>query len=238
MEIIYEQKEAFHVLKLILLKSFMMFACSVLCGWIIYNFFPHWIDIDCFISIKTSIIGMILLFWLVAYPKLICSKIWGLCFISLLGGILFSFFFSLYGAKLCLVGCAIIFMELIGGVLLGKIFQDKINRSLFLKIVLAVFIGAFIWYLFLALKRETYIVIEPLYSTFAILAFAHLVFACANAKEMLNRIVYSKEKHPQNRYVILFYLNLMALGNFIESSRIIVLVYYHIIQILSFQKNK
>lgn len=39
MEIIYEQKEAFHFLKLILLKSFLMFVASVLCGWIIYNFF-------------------------------------------------------------------------------------------------------------------------------------------------------------------------------------------------------
>lgn len=180
---------------------------------------------------------MILFFWLVAYPKFICSKISGLCFISLLGGILFSLFFITYGERCCCFGCATIFIGLIGGVLLGKIFQDKINKSIFLKIVLAIFIVTFICYLFLVLKRGTYIVIEPLYLAFAILAFAHLVFACANAKEMLNRIVYSKEKHLQNKYVILFYLNLMALGNFVESSRIIVLTYYHIIQILSLKKN-
>ena len=237
MEIITQEKESFHLLKLILLKSFIMFGCSVLCGWIIYNFFPNWIEVDFLIPLKTSVLGMLLLGWIIFYPKFICSKIWGLVFISFLGGIFFSLFFATWGSKFCIIGCTIICAEFICGIILGKIFQNKINRYVFLIIASIIVLGSFLMYAFWVFKYRTYIIFQPLYWALALLVFVHLVYVCSKAQDIMDSIINSTEKHPQNKFAILFYLNLLALGNFVETSRIIVLLYYQIIQVFSFQKK-
>lgn len=237
MEIINEKNEAFHILKLVLFKSFVMFCSSVLCGWIIYNFFPNWIEDDFLLIIKTSVLGTILLGWLIFYPKFICSKIWGLSFISFLGGIFFSLFFIFYGVKYCLLGCCFILAEFIIGIFLGKIFQEKISAVCFFKSIVTIFICAFLYFIYLGLKYGTFVISQPFYYAFVLLAFAQLIFACSHAQEIAWNIINSSQKHPQNRYVILFYLNLLSLGFFIDVSRIIVLAYYYFIQILCFQKK-
>ncbi len=237
MEIINVKNESFHVLKLILFKSFVMFCCSILCGWIIYNFFPNWIEADFLLTIKTSVIGTLLLGWIITYPKRICSKIWGLCLISLLGGIFFSLLFIFYGVKYCLLGCGGIFIEFIFAILLGKLFQDKISETFLLRVVFVIFAFSFIHYIYIVIKYNVFNNCLSFYTAFILLAFAQLTFACSNATKTMNCIVNSKEKHPQNRYAILFYLNLMGLGFFMDVSRIIVLTYYHVIQILCFQKK-
>lgn len=237
MEIINVKNESFQILKLILFKSFVMFCCSVLCGWIIYNLFPNWVEADFLLTVKTSVIGTLLLGWIISYPKCICSKIWGLSLISLLGGIFFSLLFIFYGIKYCLLGCGGILIEFIFAIILGKWFQDKITETFFFRVVFVIFVFSLIHYIYIIIKYNIFNSCLSFYTAFILLAFAQLTFACSNATKIMQTLVNSTEKRPQNRYTILFYLNLLGLGFFMDVSRIIVLTYYHLIQILWFQKK-
>lgn len=236
MEIINKKDGTFQILKLLLLESFVMFTASTLCGWMISSLFPDWLVEDVFFYAKASIIGLITLGWLMFYPKCICSHNWGLVLIAFLGGIVSSLFFNFYGTKFCFIGYIVTCGFFGLGVWLGKIFRGKISYSCFLYIVAGILSAMVLYYFYMVYRCGTFYVYQPLYMAFVLLALAHLVLACSNIEKMADAMAEAQEKKPQNRYVILFYLDFLALGTFIEASRIVILVYYHLVQVLHFQK--
>lgn len=236
MEII-SKKSSFPILGLIILESFVMFLSSVGCGWIIYHFLPNLFEVDFLFSIKASVLGMLFLGWILFCPKCISQKIWGLMLISLSGGIFFSIFFYIYGIKCCLWACALIVSEFVIGLLLGSMFKNKISASLFLKIVAFIFIPTFLIYAIMVFCSGTFFCYEPIYVMFMLLGLLHLTFIYSKKEQIIAEVVNSSEKRYQNKFVIFFYLSLFALAPFIECSRIILLIYYQILHLRSFNKN-
>ena len=236
MEIIEKKNKSFPFMGLIVFESLIMFLCSILCGGVIYTYFPHWVDTQFLFCTKASIITICLFIWLLLYPKFICSKVWGLILITFLGGILFSVFFSYYGTKFCLIGSLISCLIFFAGLGICKCWAKKMSLSLFLNFFVGILILTFLHYIYTAYRTQNIIVCGPLYTAFVMTALLHLVFVFSHKNEIIHKITSSNEKMMQNRYVIFFYLNLLALAPFEEASRTVLLAFFAFIQLFLTQK--
>lgn len=232
MEII-NQNKSLPIFWLMLFKSFCMFCTSFVCGWIILNLFPDWIELDFLFSAKISVAGILLFGWLLAYPKFICQKNWGLVFISFLGGIFCSILLMFFGFANCLFAFAITNLGLFGGILIGNYCQNKISASLFIKIVAAIFILMFLLYIFSVYKSGTFLIYQPAYLAFSLLAWLHLIYVCSKKEQIISELLSSQEKRAYHKFVIFFFLNFMALAPFIDCSRIVVLIYFQFLHLFN-----
>lgn len=236
MEIINENKYL-PIFWLMLFMSFCMFSASLVCGWIIYHFFPDWIELDFLFSAKISVAGILLFGWILVYPKFICQKNWGLVFISFLGGIFCSILFSFFGIAYCLFAFTITLFSWLGGILIGNYCQNKISASLFIKIVAAIFILMFLLYIFSVYKFGTFLIYQPAYLAFSLLAWLHLIFICSKKERIISELQSSQEKRAHHKFVIFFFLNFMALAPFIDCSRIVVLIYFQLLHLFNINQK-
>ena len=134
---------------------------------------------------------------------------------------------------LCLFAFAITNLGLFGGILIGNYCQNKISASLFIKIVAAIFILMFLLYIFSVYKSGTFLIYQPAYLAFSLLAWLHLIYVCSKKEQIISELLSSQEKRAYHKFVIFFFLNFMALAPFIDCSRIVVLIYFQFLHLFN-----
>lgn len=212
------------------LKSLVMFGLSLFIGWLIYFNFPDWIEVDPFISIKTTCLSLFC-FSFLWFPKIFSyiNRWWMLFLTSCLGGIVIS-------AMLITMGCAFYFfaffsvMAFLITAFLGTIFKKRLQKFSFPKfiqmIVWVVIVGSlFAITLFWTEYFRLANLLLYVFFSISVILFNVICFAVFDTF-WLDTKKSPSEKHSEFKYVIMLYLILMASIFGVDSGRYISIAFY------------
>ena len=229
-KIIINKREVLRFRAFIVLESLIMFGLSVFIGKMIYVNFPNWIANDAVMPIKTSVIGILCLGFLL-FPFVISrlNKTWMLLLISALGGVYLSLPMIVWQTKFWFPAAIGLGLFLLSGII-GTIFGRQVKKAGFKKLLLwclYLIIVAIGFSLGLMAQGAYQTALIPIYGSFSVAAAIVNMYNFAEADDFWSLLTekYSG-RHAEYKFSVLFYLNMLNCFFNIDCARVLLMSYY------------